>query len=233
MTFRRGPHTFAAALRPGDGARPHELSLRWSRGVCSRRSEKKGAMRTRRSVRPVWGRPVLLLALVLVLAGVATPAGLALEPPRPGELTRLEREGALDESLAFARALGNQRMSPALLESARMRAERAVLGLAAPAPPPARRGMPTTGHVKVLALLIEFDDYRHSNEASDHRRQAVRSGCRRWPVPVREPPRLLPALLLRPARHPGQRARLVPHRVRPLLRGRDGRRTSRTSSRRR
>ena len=57
-------------------------------------------------------------------------------------------------------------MSPALLESARMRAGRAALGLTAPAPPLARRGMPTTGDVKVLALLIEFADYRHSNEAS-------------------------------------------------------------------
>ena len=47
-----------------------------------------------------------------------------------------------------------------------MSAGRAVLGLTAPAPPPARRGMPTTGTVKVLALLIEFDDYRHSNEAA-------------------------------------------------------------------
>ena len=97
---------------------------------------------------------------------MTAPAGLALEPPREGELARLQRQGRLDEALGFAKALGNHKMSPALLENARMSAGRAVLGLTAPAPPPARRGMPTTGAVKVLALLIEFDDYRHSNEAS-------------------------------------------------------------------
>ena len=123
-------------------------------------------MRARRSARSVWGRLIMLLTVVLIMAGIAAPAGLALEPPRPGELARLQRQGRLDESLAFAKDLGNQRMSPALLESARMRAGRAALGLTAPAPPLARRGMPTTGDVKVLALLIEFADYRHSNEAS-------------------------------------------------------------------
>ena len=112
------------------------------------------------------GRGALLLTLLLVLAGVAAPTGLALEPPREGELARLQRQGKLDEALGFAKALGNHRMSPALLENARRSAGRAVLGLTAPAPPLARRGMPTTGAVKVLALLIEFDDYRHSNEAA-------------------------------------------------------------------
>jgi M6 family metalloprotease-like protein len=112
------------------------------------------------------GRRALLLTLLLVLAGAAAPAGLALEPPREGELARLQRQGKLDEALGFAKTLGNHKMSPALLEHARMSAGRAVLGLTAPAPPPARRGMPTTGAVKVLALLIEFDDYRHTNEAA-------------------------------------------------------------------
>ena len=123
-------------------------------------------MRIRWWARSAWRRSALLLTLLLVLAGTAAPAGLALEPPREGELARLERQGRLDEALGFAKALGNHRMSPALLENARRSAGRAVLGLTAPAPPPARRGMPTTGAVKVLALLIEFDDYRHSNEAS-------------------------------------------------------------------
>ena len=122
-------------------------------------------MRIRSSARSAWRRSALLLTLVLVLAGVTAPAGLALEPPREGELARLQRQGRLDEALGFAKALGNHKMSPALLENARMSAGRAVFGLTAPAPPPARRGMPTTGAVKVLALLIEFDDYRHSNEA--------------------------------------------------------------------
>jgi M6 family metalloprotease-like protein len=118
--------------------------------------------KTRRTV----GRGAMLLTLLLVLAGAAAPAGLALEPPRQGELARLQRQGRLDEALGFAKALGNHKMSPALLENARMSAGRAVLGLTAPAPPLARRGMPTTGAVKVLALLIDFEDYRHSNDAS-------------------------------------------------------------------
>ena len=123
-------------------------------------------MGIRRSAWRAAGRGALLLTSLLVLAGVAAPAGLALEPPRQGELARLQRQGRLDEALGFAKALGNHKIAPALLENARMRAARAVLGLTAPAPPPARRGMPTTGAVKVLALLIEFDDFRHSNEAS-------------------------------------------------------------------
>ena len=93
-----------------------------------------------------------------------------LEPPRPGELARLERQGRLDEAIARARAIGNHKVAPALLQGARERLQRAQLGLDAPlpAPPAAWRGMPTKGTVKVLALLIRFSDYASKVGAAAH-----------------------------------------------------------------
>jgi M6 family metalloprotease-like protein len=90
---------------------------------------------------------------------------LALEPPRPGEIERLRQAGTLQQSLEAAKNLGNDRIDPALVE--RMKYKLAQIqskGLLAP--PPTWRGMPSTGQVRIFALLIDFPDYPHNVPAA-------------------------------------------------------------------
>jgi M6 family metalloprotease-like protein len=110
-------------------------------------------------------RYAVFFSVAALLLFCAVPVALALEPPRPGELARLERQGKLEEALRRAKALGNYRLSPALLQHALQKAQRAELGLTAPiaTPPSYWRGMPTTGSVRILTLLIDFPDYLHKN----------------------------------------------------------------------
>lgn len=100
---------------------------------------------------------------------------LALEPPAPEEIEAYRRDGSLKERIANARALGNHLVAPHLMERLRYKLRRMVLELQGfraeeiegiLAPPPAWRGMPTKGIIKVLALLIEFSDYSHQSQNS-------------------------------------------------------------------
>ncbi|MHB8882695.1 MAG: M6 family metalloprotease domain-containing protein [Thermodesulfovibrionales bacterium] len=106
---------------------------------------------------------VLLLSVSFVLA---------LEPPPPGEIERLRLSGELPARLEQASALGNHLIDPYLLEQALTNAKRealaqqghspAVIDQEAPlllALPSRWQGMPTTGQVKIFALLIDFSDY--------------------------------------------------------------------------
>ena len=72
-----------------------------------------------------------------------------MHPPTKGEFESL---ADLQERIEFALRMGNH------IAHARVQAR-------AEAPPPAWRGMPTTGARKAFALLIEFEDSRHHNEA--------------------------------------------------------------------
>jgi len=100
---------------------------------------------------------------------------LALEPPAPEEIEAYRRDGSLKERIANAKALGNHLVAPHLMERLRYKLRRMALELQGfraeeiegiLAPPPAWRGMPTKGTVKVLALLIEFSDYPHQSQNS-------------------------------------------------------------------
>lgn len=92
-------------------------------------------------------------------------------PPRPGEIEQYRKDGTLAERTAFTRSMANDRFDPDLLLQARYKLQRAVMeaqgispeaaeGIAA-APPPAWRGMPSTGTARVLCLLVEFQDLVH------------------------------------------------------------------------
>ncbi|HOD34364.1 MAG TPA: M6 family metalloprotease domain-containing protein [Syntrophales bacterium] len=117
---------------------------------------------------------VMFLAAVLVWPGCVDPAW-ALQPPRPGEIEQLRTENRLAPRTAYAERLGNHKVNAYRLKSAIIKTQRAVLrsrGIGdaqinvmapLPAPPPAWRGMRTTGNVKVFALLIDFQDYVHTN----------------------------------------------------------------------
>ncbi|MCX6874980.1 MAG: M6 family metalloprotease domain-containing protein [Verrucomicrobia bacterium] len=111
-------------------------------------------------------RPWLPLCALLLTVG-AWHAG-ATAPPRPGELAGYAADGTLAERVAFAEDIGNDKFDPGFLAQARFNMQRLVMeaqgidpGIAA-TPPPAWRGMPTTGSPKVLCMLVEFNDYVHS-----------------------------------------------------------------------
>lgn len=91
-------------------------------------------------------KQVISALLTLVLAGSA----VALEPPRRGELGALEARGDLAERVTLAARLANHRLE-----------------LAAPGVKVAGAGgLPTTGTVRVLALLVDFPDAPHTVSAA-------------------------------------------------------------------
>ena len=93
-----------------------------------------------------------------------------MERPSAEQIESYRKDGTLQERIEFAKTIGNQKFSPEAV--ARLKHKVQVMSLlqkgfspkqaAVMAPPPARQGLPTSGTVKVLALLIEFSDYPHS-----------------------------------------------------------------------
>ncbi|MDI6849702.1 MAG: M6 family metalloprotease domain-containing protein [Candidatus Saccharicenans sp.] len=106
----------------------------------------------------------LSLAWILLLT-----AGLsALEPPTREQVQKYRLDGTYAARVAAAREIGNHRMDPELVAHLNYRVKRLALEAQGfnpqqidrlLAPPPSRRGMPTRGQVKVLAILIAFQDY--------------------------------------------------------------------------
>jgi len=111
----------------------------------------------------------ILLALILAISG-----GLfALEPPTKEQLARYRLDGTLAQRIAFAKALGNDRVEPGLLEEFKIKAERLrlkALGMSDAEidrimpvfPPGIRPGLRNKGNNKVFVLLIDFSDYPSS-----------------------------------------------------------------------
>jgi M6 family metalloprotease-like protein len=113
------------------------------------------------ATRSIWKH--LAIAVGIIVMG---RAGLANEPPRPGEVAALKQTGAYAERLEQAKALGNHRIDPDRLAQAIYKAKYQALqqqGLnpdqILAAPPPNWKLMPTRGNVKVFAMLIDFLDY--------------------------------------------------------------------------
>lgn len=102
----------------------------------------------------------------------ALPA-LATQPPRPGEIEALEAQGLLAERVANVTALANHRASPELSRRIAQRLARiardqsdAEVELKALPPGKAGHGLPSTGDLKMFALLIEFEGHPHSIDAT-------------------------------------------------------------------
>jgi M6 family metalloprotease-like protein len=117
-------------------------------------------------------RPVVRagLAAGIVLAFVFSSVlpALALEPPTKEQIARYKLDGTLAARVAQAKAIGNHKIPPRIKSRLEYKLRSLSLersGVAKEsisrllAPPPAWKGMPTTGTVKVLALLISFSDY--------------------------------------------------------------------------
>ena len=130
----------------------------------------------------------------LVLLGFLAPRAQVLEPPEPGQIEVYRKAGILPELIARAHALQNDRVAPRLVSRAQQKI-RALSGAPAtsrlpgrpaqepsgstppvpmppspPSPPPPIPvdwgALPTSGTVKVLALLISFNDYPATVPAS-------------------------------------------------------------------
>lgn len=82
---------------------------------------------------------------------------LALEPPTPEQLQRYRADGSLGRRIEDARALGNHLAAPALIHRLQQKLDPMAKSMAAPPEP--LWGLPSSGTVKVLTLLIAFSDY--------------------------------------------------------------------------
>ena len=101
-----------------------------------------------------------------------------MQPLNRTEYQKFRSSGELSTRLKFARNIGNHQIDSFLARQAILRTARRYYqaqGLSTMeldrrvpllAPPPARRGMPTAGNVKIFALLIEFADTLHTNSQS-------------------------------------------------------------------
>lgn len=105
--------------------------------------------------------------LGLLLMGPALRAA-AMPPPSPEEVAAYQADGSWEKRVAFAKSLGHHQPDQALVEMATYKVRRMLLekqGLTPAqidmqlAPPTGWQGVPTTGTVKVLVLLVDFTDY--------------------------------------------------------------------------
>lgn len=106
---------------------------------------------------------------VFILLFLTAPL-YGLEPPTKSQLDQYRRDGTLTARIEAARQIGNHLIPPERMHRLYYNLDRlyrqktgrspfrpdVVL-----APPPNWSGMPTKGTVKVLGLLIEFNDYAH------------------------------------------------------------------------
>jgi len=115
--------------------------------------------------------PVVTFFTIFLFFSVLWP----LEPPTREQLERYSADGSLAPRIEAAKAIGNHRVSPRLLQQFAYRVQRRYLQMqgktgaeiqqllsSAPGEPP----MPTTGTVKILILPIAFSDYPGSNSNS-------------------------------------------------------------------
>jgi len=103
----------------------------------------------------------------------------ATEPPNREQIKAFERAGELKSRADYVRKLGNHRVDGFLLKRAIINQQRKFLqdqgktrdeiDRFSPmlAPPPNWLGMPSTGTIKILTILIEFKDFTHTNSRDD------------------------------------------------------------------
>jgi M6 family metalloprotease-like protein len=105
--------------------------------------------------------------IALTVSFFAGSIAFGLEKPTPEQLRQYRADGTWAQRLADARSFGNHLADTDLIERMKYNTQRQILiseGVSPEsideilAPPPAWRGMPTKGDVKVLILLIAFAD---------------------------------------------------------------------------
>jgi M6 family metalloprotease-like protein len=133
------------------------------------------------------------VAIFFFIIGVLANTGtlvFALEPPTKEEIEQYRIDGTLDERIEYAKALGNHLVSPNLAARLIYKLQRLILEMRGYttseideilAPPPAWEGMPTSGTVNILAILIAFSDYPPSNSASSISSKLFGNGAGGYP----------------------------------------------------
>lgn len=102
-----------------------------------------------------------VLVFTLLTVAILFPLRVfSLEPPQPQEIEKYRKDGTLEQRLRFAKELGNYKTSPYLVQKLISK----LNGNCEMAPPIGWQGMPTKGNVKILALLIDFQDYPHNTD---------------------------------------------------------------------
>jgi len=114
---------------------------------------------------------VCFLFVTAITIGTSTDVW-ALERPTAEQIEQYKIEGTLAKRIEVVKALGNHLPSQSFVEKSNYKLRKLALKLQGYtqseiderlAPPPAWKGMPTTGTVRVLTLLIEFPEYTHTN----------------------------------------------------------------------
>lgn len=102
-------------------------------------------------------RKVFVVGFIFICLVYFSKLTFSLEPPREGEMEKYRNDGTLERRLNFAKEIGNYKVKPHLISNLRAKFEgRGEIV------PTGWQGMPTKGNVKILALLIDFQDYPHN-----------------------------------------------------------------------
>jgi M6 family metalloprotease-like protein len=113
-------------------------------------------------------RAALAAAIGLAIFAAGLVPAPALEPPTREQIMRYRLDGTLKSRIAQAKAFGNHKIPQRIQDRLQRKLSHLTFLKGDPttmrsadqlAPPPAWEGMPTTGTVKILALLISFSDY--------------------------------------------------------------------------
>jgi len=116
-------------------------------------------------------RRVVIFALLLwILFGFSSNGFLlfSLDPPTKEQIEKYRSEGTLKQRIERAKSYGNHLISPSLLERLKRKINCITNNSFAriQSPPPDWRGMPTTGNVKILVLLLSFPDADNINSTN-------------------------------------------------------------------
>ena len=126
----------------------------------------------------LWG-PIVLGAAISLYLSCYPYSTFALEPPPSDQVAALRGTEEFAQRQEFAKRLGNHKVDTFILKKAILNQQRKLLQQQGksmdevniiaplPAPPPDWRGMPSTGNVRVLSILIEFNDIPHTTSQAD------------------------------------------------------------------
>ncbi|HPI76994.1 MAG TPA: hypothetical protein PLK80_09685, partial [bacterium] len=106
---------------------------------------------------------IIKAAFVAILLAFSESA-FCSAPPVPGEFAGYKNDGSLSTRVEFMKEISNHKISPELLKRAmykmdQLMAAEGIVEKSAMAPPPAWKGLPTTGVVKIPVIGLEFSDY--------------------------------------------------------------------------
>jgi len=105
----------------------------------------------------------VLVVFSLLVLGLLSTKLQALTPPDPGAIEQYKQDGTYDERVRWAKIIGNHKADPWLIWDMNRRLHALMGTYAEPqAPPPTRRGLPTSGSPKVLVMLVDFSGYPHT-----------------------------------------------------------------------